>query len=131
MTEGRGRRCISNADTGVGRGAAEQQDPIHELLKNAPERDDIPAFIPPFDHDGPPTEECDVPRARRIGIQRWLSWQMLLSKENEKRKEKGRGVSGGEETPRGCVAVGEMCTTDLHAVARHRTDRVSDLREDG
>jgi hypothetical protein len=48
----------------------------------APERDDVPALIPPFDDDGPATEECDVPRARQIGVHRWLSWQMLLSKKN-------------------------------------------------
>ncbi len=78
VTEGRGRGAYQMPTRVLG----EQQSSRTQFMtvKNAPERDDIPAFIAPFDHDGPPTEECDVPRARRIGIQRWLSWQMLLSK---------------------------------------------------
>ena len=31
--------------------------------KKLPERNDVPAFISPFCHDGPVTEECDVPQA--------------------------------------------------------------------
>jgi hypothetical protein len=63
--------------------------------KNAPERNDIPAFIPPFDHDRPATEECDVAWARQVGIQRWLSWQMLLSKKAKKKKKKKRKENRG------------------------------------
>ena len=33
------------------------------MKKKLPERNDVPAFISPFYHDGPATEECDVPRA--------------------------------------------------------------------
>ena len=49
----------SNVDSGIGRREDEQDNE----KKTLPERNDVPAFISPFCHDGPVTEECDVPQA--------------------------------------------------------------------
>lgn len=41
--------------------------------ENAPKRNNIPALVPPLDHDGPAIKDGDVPRARQLRIERWLS----------------------------------------------------------
>ena len=46
---------------------------IRVIRENAPKRNNIPAFVPPLDHDRPAIKDNDVPRARQLGVERWLS----------------------------------------------------------
>lgn len=110
-TEGRGRvkETQSNSDT-----------QYYWIGGNAPECDDIPALVPPLDHDGPAIEESNVPRARQVRIQRWLSKHKCFFSESVEEDRSNKWVLWAERLG---------MDADLHAVACHCTNRTSDLRE--
>jgi len=58
----------------------ESDQSFHEKLAvflRRPERNDIPALVPPLDHDRPAIKDSNVPRARQIRIERWLSCMLF------------------------------------------------------